>query len=104
MPMRRVACLAAVSLFVVTGTIHADNWPQWRGPNNDGISQETNLPTKWSATENVAWTLPMPGMGSSTPAIWGERIFLTSEDGKETVLLCVSTAGKELWRKPLGRA
>src|SRR5947209_19404309 len=44
----------------------------------------------------------MPGIGSSTPAVWGERIFLTSQDGKDLVLLCVSTGGKELWKRTLG--
>jgi outer membrane protein assembly factor BamB len=87
---------------VATASVRADNWPQWRGPNGDGISKETNLPTRWSATQNVAWTLTMPGMGGSTPILWGDRIFLTSEDGDDLVLLCVSTAGKELWKRKLG--
>jgi len=84
------------------GLVAAENWPQWRGPDNDGISKETNLPTKWSATQNVAWTLPMPGMAGSTPIVWGDRIFLTSADGDDLVLLSVSTAGKELWKRKIG--
>jgi outer membrane protein assembly factor BamB len=79
-----------------------NNWPQWRGPTYDGVSREVGLPAEWSATKNVAWTLRMPGMGSSTPAVWGDRIFLTSQDGSDLVLLCASTAGKELWRHKLG--
>ena len=71
-------CLAITSLHAAA---RADNWPQWRGPTNDGICKETNLPAEWSETKNVVWKLPMPGMAGSTPAIWGERIFLTSEDG-----------------------
>jgi outer membrane protein assembly factor BamB len=82
--------------------VRADNWPQWRGPNGDGISQETHVPTRWSATENVAWKLPLPGMGGSTPIVWGDRIFLTSEDGNDLVLLCIDTTGKELWKRKLG--
>jgi outer membrane protein assembly factor BamB len=94
------ACLLTFSL---VGLVRADNWPQWRGPNGDGISVETNLPTRWSTTENVAWSLPLPGMGGSTPIVWGERIFLTSADSKDDLwLLCISTAGKELWRRRLG--
>jgi outer membrane protein assembly factor BamB len=80
----------------------ADNWPQWRGPDNDGICKETNLPTEWDATKNVVWKLAMPGMGSSTPAVWGDRIFLTSADGKDMVLVCTSTDGKLLWKQKLG--
>ncbi|MHB1422244.1 MAG: outer membrane protein assembly factor BamB family protein [Gemmataceae bacterium] len=96
------ACLLTFSL---TGFVRADNWPQWRGPTGDGISKETNLPTHWNATDSVAWSLPLPGQGSSTPAVWGERIFLTSADNNNDLwLLCVSTSGKELWRRKLGNA
>jgi outer membrane protein assembly factor BamB len=80
----------------------ADNWPQWRGPENNGIAKETKLPTEWSATKNVAWTLTLPGMGGSTPVVWGERIFLTSADGNDMVLLCVGTDGKPIWKRKLG--
>ena len=83
-------------------TVHGENWPQWRGPNYDGVSHETNLPTTWSESSNVAWKLEMPGMGGSTPAIWDNRIFLTSQDGDNLVILCASTDGKQLWKRPLG--
>ena len=79
----------------------AENWPQWRGPMLNGICTETNLPVRWSATENVAWKLSMPGKAGSTPVIWGDRIYLTSAAGEELLLLCVSTSGMELWRQPL---
>jgi outer membrane protein assembly factor BamB len=82
----------------------ADNWPQWRGLHYDGISQETHLPVKWSETQNLAWKRQLPGMGGATPAVWADRIFLTSGDGKDVVLLCVSTSGKELWKRKLGSA
>jgi outer membrane protein assembly factor BamB len=95
--------LASVFALTLAGASLADNWPQWRGPTNDGICKETGLPTEWSETKNVAWKLPMPAQAGSTPAIWGDRIFLTSEDGNQVVLMCVSTQGKELWRKPMGK-
>jgi outer membrane protein assembly factor BamB len=79
-----------------------DNWPQWRGPQNDGVCKETNIPTAWSESRNIAWKLPLPGSGGSTPAIWNDRIFLTSEAGDDVVLMCVSTAGRELWQRKLG--
>lgn len=84
--------------------VSAENWPQWRGPQNDGHSAEKNLPISWSADKNIAWTLPMPGIGGSTPIVWGDRIFLTSGDGKDIVLLCVKTDGKVLWKKTIGPA
>ena len=80
----------------------AENWPQWRGPNNDGVSNETNLPAEWTATKNLAWKLPLPGAGGSTPAVWGDRIFLTSQDGGDLVLLCIDTKGKQIWKRKLG--
>ncbi len=50
----------------------------WRGPNNDGVSVETNGPTIWSAAANVRWRLPLGAEGgNSTPAVWGEQIFVT---------------------------
>ena len=54
----------------------ADTWPHWRGPSMDGISSERALPTTWSATENVAWRLPLPAFSGSTPIIWNDTIFL----------------------------
>jgi outer membrane protein assembly factor BamB len=93
---------AAALLLAVAAPARADNWPQWRGPTGDGICRETRLPAEWGPTKNVAWTLPMPGRGGSTPAVWGDRIFLTSEEGEEVVFLCVSTQGKELWKRKLG--
>jgi outer membrane protein assembly factor BamB len=89
-------------LFGVVACAHAENWPQWRGPDNDGICKETKLPTEWDATKNIAWKLPLPGMSGATPVIWGERIFLTSEEGNGVVLLSVSTGGQKLWQRELG--
>jgi outer membrane protein assembly factor BamB len=80
-----------------------DNWPSWRGPEQTGFSKESPLPTNWSETTNIAWKLPLPGRGGATPAVWGDRIFLTSGDGGDLVLLCVSNAGKELWRRKVGK-
>jgi outer membrane protein assembly factor BamB len=96
--------LGLAVLLLAAGLAPAENWPQWRGPNNDGVSPETGLPAEWSAIKNVAWKLKMPGAGGSTPIVWGDRLFLTSQDGDRLVALCVGTAGKELWKKDLGQA
>ncbi len=95
----RFLTVAGLLVLIAAGPARADNWPQWRGPTNDGICKETNLPGEWSETKNIVWKLRMPGMGSSTPAIWGDRIFLTSEEGNDLVVLCVTTEGKELWKR-----
>lgn len=79
---------------------HAD-WTQWRGPRLDGVSDETNLPTTWSETENVAWRLPLPGPAGSTPIVTGDRILVTSAAGSDLLLICAGTDGKELWRRTI---
>ncbi len=96
-----MALVAVIVLVTVGDAVRSENWPQWRGPKNNGISNETNTPTKWSKAENVAWRLPMPGPAGATPVVWGERIFLTSVEKKsgDLLLLCVGTDGKEQWRQ-----
>src|SRR5882757_6908616 len=98
--LRLAALFAWASLFAVQA--RAENWPQWRGPNNDGVSTETNLPTTWNRTENVAWRLALPGAAGATPVVWGDRIFLTTAKEPDLELLCVSTAGKILWERKIG--
>ncbi len=83
------------------GAALAEHWPSWRGLEYDGVSREQNLPTEWSETRNLAWKTALPGMGGSTPAIWGERIFLTSGHDKNLVLLCINTKGEILWERSL---
>ncbi len=96
-------CLLTVILLHCCGhAARADNWPQWRGVGNDGLCRESGLLAEWGDGKNIVWQLPMPAAAGSTPAIWGDRIFLTSEDGPEALVLCVSTQGKELWRQKLG--
>jgi outer membrane protein assembly factor BamB len=53
-------------------------WPQFRGPGSTGVADDPTLPDKWSQTENVAWKTAIPGVGWSSPIIWGDRIFVTS--------------------------
>ncbi len=54
-----------------------DDWPRWRGPNNDGMARG-DVPLEWSDTKNIAWRMPDPGRGFSSPVIWGDKIFLTT--------------------------
>ena len=91
-----------VLFFFVAGLVQAENWPGWRGPSGDGISPEKNIPTKWSATANVAWKKAIPGEGHSSPVIWGNQVFLTTSltDQNERHLLCLDRrTGKTVWDK-----
>lgn len=84
----------------MAGTALAGNWPQWRGPGLNGVSNETGLPTKWDQQTNVTWKLAMPGMSGSTPIIWGDRIFVSTGSGDSVELWCVDrTSGQPLWKK-----
>src|SRR5579859_809488 len=62
-----------------------DNWPQWRGPNMTGYAPSGDPPIRWDEKTNVKWKTLIPGRGSSTPIVWGERIFLLTaiDTGKE---------------------
>lgn len=76
----------------------AANWPSWRGPTHDGVTEETDLPLKWSTTENVKWKIALPERGNSTPVVWGDKLFLTQAVGEKRLLLCYDKkTGKQLW-------
>jgi outer membrane protein assembly factor BamB len=51
-------------------------WPQWRGPLANGISRTANPPIEWSETKNVRWKVEIPGRGSASPVVWGDRVFV----------------------------
>jgi outer membrane protein assembly factor BamB len=99
--MRRLGVVAL--LLGAFAVARADNWPQWRGPSLNGVSNEKNLPVKWTVEENVAWKVPMPGYSGSTPIIWRDRIFLNVAEGDNLFLWCLNkTNGEVVWKKPLG--
>lgn len=52
------------------------NWPQWRGPHATGVALQADPPVDWSETKNVRWKTEMPGRGSASPVVWGDRLFL----------------------------
>jgi outer membrane protein assembly factor BamB len=59
----------------------AADWSQFRGPGGSGTSEEAGLPREWSATKNIIWKTPLPGPGSSSPIVWGDRVYVTSYSG-----------------------
>ena len=93
---------AALLASLTAAPAFADNWPQWRGPKNDGHSTETGLPTEFGPDTNLVWKCPMPGPGAATPCIWGDKIFLTGAVGNDQILFCVGTDGKEKWSRKMG--
>src|SRR5205823_1971366 len=78
----------------------AADWPRWRGPNADGVADGRNLPLHWGKTKNVRWSAPLPGWGTSSPVVYGGRVFVTSQvpQGGTKVLLTLCydrTTGQE---------
>ncbi len=79
---------------------HAADWPAWRGgAEGSGITAETALPLKWSATENVKWKVPLPERGNSTPIVWGDRVFITQAAGEQRLVMAFDRKdGRLLWQ------
>jgi len=100
-------CIVIASLLALAAPhAAAENWPQWRGPFFNGSTTETGLPTVFSRTENVVWSVPMPGPSGATPAVWGDRVFVSSVDSKTGDLLAIALdarTGKILWQKITGK-
>ncbi len=71
--------LLTLTLFnSIAGTPRSSNWPQWRGPDGQGVSMEKGLPEEWSDMKNVKWKTAITGRGHSSPIVWGKKIFLTT--------------------------
>ncbi len=75
------SCAITLLALLAGASLSADNWPTWRGVSTGGVSPETNLPIRWSDTENIAWQTPLMGLGVSSPIAWGDRIIVTSQQG-----------------------
>src|SRR5689334_3559770 len=72
-----LAFLLTSTWSVIAQAQTAAHWPQWRGPFFNGMARGDG-PTTWSDTSNVKWKTEIPGRGHSTPAVWGDRIFVTT--------------------------
>lgn len=96
----------ALLLLLVTGSVSAENWPQFRGPAGNRHSAETGLPLKWSATENVAWKTELPGESWSSPIVWGGHVFATTatDEGQSCRVIALDRkTGAMLWNKEVFR-
>ncbi|MSU76792.1 MAG: hypothetical protein EXS16_01725 [Gemmataceae bacterium] len=93
---------AIVLILCLVGLARADNWDRFRGPNGSGTVDDKNVPLKFGPNENVLWKVALPGVGNSSPIIWGKHLFihLASTDGKLRSLLCIDTSdGKTRWQR-----
>src|SRR5271170_4779070 len=100
--MCRLTTMLVVGAFLA-GPVSAENWPQWRGPSGDSTSREQNLPLNWSETSGLVWKIELPEWGTSTPAIWGDTIFITTQVDDRLLLSKLDRAeGKMVWERQVG--
>jgi outer membrane protein assembly factor BamB len=93
--------LAAILVFASTAEAGEGEWSRFRGPNGSGISDAVTMPATWTAGD-YNWTVKLPGVGHSSPVVWGGRIFVTSAEPKtaKRFVLCLSSAdGRVLWQR-----
>jgi outer membrane protein assembly factor BamB len=101
--------LLSVVTFVVplvcTVTARGENWKQWRGPRGDSTSHETGLPVAWNAGAKIVWKTPLPEWGTSTPAVWDDAVFVTTQHDEDLLVLKLDRrTGAIEWTQKVGQA
>lgn len=103
--MKRFSLMTLASAALASGAVvQGANWPQWRGPNFDGSTDEKGLPSTWTK-EGALWTADMPGASASTPVVWGRKVFVSTADNSAKSLhaLCLDRqTGRALWDRTIG--
>jgi len=95
----------AAWIVALLAAARADNWPSWRCPGLDGAAAGAGYVTSWKAGEpgeHILWRSPLPGLGASTPAVWGDAVVLTCGIDGHDAAICFDRAGRERWRQSLG--
>ena len=77
--------LTALTIFLAATAGNALDWPQWRGPNGNGVSAEKGLPVTWTNDKNIAWRAKLEGQGVSSPIVSGDQVIITSQVGRGDV-------------------
>jgi outer membrane protein assembly factor BamB len=104
--MRTVCTGLTLLALCCAAAFSADNWPRFRGPNGTGVSADKDIPVEWTPA-NTLWKTPIPGVGHSSPIVWGDSVFVQSAgtDGATRMLLCLNLAdGKVRWTKTVSAA
>ena len=83
--MHRMWAIFIILFGSLAADLGAEHWPRWRGPSASGVSPEQGLPLRWSDRENIAWKAPLRGLGISSPIVWGDLVFVTSQVGNGVV-------------------
>ncbi len=97
--MKTTKRISLVGLFCLLLTLHthAQEWPRFRGPDGAGVGKAPNVPTAFTE-KDYAWNVKLPGRGHASPVLWGQRVFVTCDQGKQRGIVCVDAAtGKAEW-------
>ncbi|MGB0768019.1 MAG: PQQ-binding-like beta-propeller repeat protein [Phycisphaeraceae bacterium] len=100
---RWMGVFAVVIGLVAADAAKADNWPGWRGPSFNQVAPAGDYPATLDPDDNAVWKVTLPGKGSSTPCVWGDRIFITCGIDDRDGLVCYDLEGNERWRRTLGK-
>src|SRR5687767_13176185 len=95
-----------LSIVLLIAALTAADWPQWRGPQRDGISQETGLLQEWPAEgPPLLWRVDELGGGYSTPAVVGNRIYLLNNKGNDNEFVQARNVenGEQIWATTIGK-
>ena len=103
------AALPTVARDPVEELPKTENWPAWRGVNSCGVSADRGLPVEWTTEQGIRWKQTVPGRGNSSPVVWGERVFVTSDLGEadQNRLMIYAydrRSGKLVWQADAGQA
>src|SRR5262245_62620606 len=98
-------CCVAVLLIACSSIISAQEWSRFRGPNGTGESEATTIPANWTE-KDINWKVSLPGVGHSSPVLWGDRIFLLSAETDKSAtpakryVICVNAPdGQVIWKR-----
>lgn len=97
-----VACVLLLSAVGNAAEPPMSNWPLWRGPDFNGSTRSGTYPVKWTADDNLAWKVELPGRGCSTPIVWGDHIILTAPIDGQDGMVDLDFSGKIRWQTTLG--
>jgi outer membrane protein assembly factor BamB len=100
-------CIAKKDSTAVPIQDQSKNWPSFRGPEGNGVSAYTNVPTRWDGKtgEGILWKTKVPLPGHNSPIVWGNRMFLSGGDPNNLAVFCFdTTTGKLLWKGDVTQA
>jgi outer membrane protein assembly factor BamB len=102
----RICCKFLILMLIIGSVAQAGDWPHWRGPFFNGSTVEKNLPSDWSQTEGIAWSVELPGSSAATPIICKDWVFLSGVDSAKDMLLAMCfdrTNGNLLWQNEIAK-